>query len=298
MPNTPNTQKDYSLENQAGKQLETKIEMLFQQRFVMSNGDMSVHAKDEIRVLDLQIQNLLLDLSILKNLFPKEIRNIFYQQKPAELELIKKHIGFGYCIFESYNKTKKKCNPEKGRFMQYFTVTFISRIHKEASIYKQDMRHGVKWADKKKLSVVSLDVPFNDDENQTLGETLSSPEQNYVDVEEENAAVHKLFAKIDTLYKETKAGQKNKSIAYTYKVLDYLLSLSKENAEQFIAKYDFLKPQKNNILHFFQEEKSVIKHVSQKIYSQLCNADNVIICRTCTELVKRLKALEEQDSKN
>ncbi|MCR4939160.1 MAG: hypothetical protein K5930_03500 [Treponemataceae bacterium] len=292
MPETIQQNKDYSRENEAGRQLEEKIEKLFQQRYSMSKAGGSGCFEKEIKKLDLKILVLLLDLSLFKNLFSKEVKDSFYQKSIEELESIKEVIDFGSCVFESYVKAKERCKLEKGRFMQYFTKVFICIIHEEANVYKKEIQHGLKGVNKKKLSFVSLDSYCNDGK-QILSDTISSHDKDQIDILVENEEINRLFTKIDCIYKETKAGQKNKSVAYTYKVLDYLLSLPASATEQLIEKYDFLKPQKENILHFFQDEGSVIKHVSQVIYAEICKTANVVISRTCKELVNRLKALED-----
>ena len=285
MSETEQTQNDYSLENEAGRQLENKIEMLFQKR--------EAFLKDpaKVNVYDLQIQSHLLNLKLIHNIYSNAIRTVFYVRNKEQFKELQEEVSFGECFMETYNSVIANYVCGKGSFIKYFTSSFKKNTYEAAVGYKEkSTKHGVVGINSKNISVKSLDAPLKDDEKHTFGDTIASNDKSDHEIEPENEMIEKLFSKIDSIYNETKAGQANKSIAYTSKVIDYLLTLSKERLEQTIAKYSFLTPQKDMILYFFQGAEDGITHVPQKIYASLCHVRAEVICRLSTALTEKLKS--------
>ncbi|MCR5764623.1 MAG: hypothetical protein K6G09_01465 [Treponema sp.] len=284
MSETEQTKTDYSRENEAGKQLEAKIEMLYQQRAAFPKGSTKIAA------YDLKIQSHLLNLKLLQNIFSNVIRTVLNVNNYNQLNELKEEIDFGLCFMETYESVMLNFKSEKGSFIKYFTSSFKNNVFKAADLYKKNnIKHGIVGINSKNVSVKSLDAPLKDDEKQTFGDTIASNDKSDGNNQQEDEVVDKLFSEIDNIYNETKAGQANKSIAYTSKVIDYLLSLPKEKIEQTISKYNFLKPQKDIILYLFQITENTKNHIPQKMFAKLCNARTEVICRLSTALVERLK---------
>ena len=284
MSETEQTQNDYSLENEAGRQLENKIEMLFQKR--------EAFLKDpaKVNVYDLQIQSHLLNLKLIQNIFYNAVKTVLNVKNYEHFKELNEEVGFGVCFMETYHSVITNYVAEKGSFIKYFTASFKKNAYKAAVIYKEkNIKHGLVGIDSKNVLVKSLDAPLKDDEKQTFGDTLSANDKADENNQPENEMIEKLFSKIESIYNETKSGQKNKSIAYTSKVIDYLLTLPKEKIEQTILKYNFLKPQKDIILYLFQITENTKNHIPQKMFAKLCNARTEVICRLSTALVERLK---------
>ena len=271
MSNTEQTKKDYSLENKLNKELEDKIEILFQRRY---EGKIS---QNQILADDLKIQVDFLKSKLLKNIIHKEVKILCERYGLLNIQECEEETDLGYIIMITYERVAKKYKPQAGRFINYFTRAFRNNVINEA-----------KTKIKKLTNVDSLDEPIKDsDSHQTVIDTISS--KDYEKQESENETIRKLFCEIDSIYKETKAGQKNKAIAYTSMVIDYLLTMPEELLERTITKYSFLQNQKKNILYFFQDKTSVLTHIPQNVYASLCNVDPVVICRLCSALGKRLR---------
>lgn len=271
MSNTEQTKKDYSLENKLNKELEDKIEILFQRRY---EGKIS---QNQILADDLKIQVDFLKSKLLKNIIHKEVKILCEQYGLLNIQECEEETDLGYIIMITYERVAKKYKPQAGKFINYFTRAFRNNVISET-----------KSKIKKLANVDSLDDPIKDsDSKQTIGDTIAS--KNYEKQESENETIRKLFCEIDRIYNESKSGQKNKAIAYTSMVMDYLLTMPEELLERTITKYSFLQNQKKNILYFFQDKESVLSHIPQNVYARHCNANPVVICRLCSALVKRLK---------
>lgn len=284
MSETEQTQKDYSLENEAGRQLENKIEMLFQRRARFLNNPVIVAD------YDLKIQSHLLNLKLLQNIFSNRVKTVLNVNNYEHFKELYKEVGFGDCFMETYHSVITNYVAGKGSFIKYFTASFKNNAYKAAVEYKEkSLKHGLVGIDSKNVSVKSLDAPLKDDEKQTFGDTLAANDNPDENNQPENEMIEKLFSKIESIYNETKSGQKNKSIAYTSKVIDYLLTLSREKLEQTVEKYSFLKPQKEMIMYFFQGTENGARHVPQKMYANFCNARVEVICRLSSALVDKLK---------
>lgn len=284
MSETEQTQKDYSLENEAGRQLENKIEMLFHRRTLFLNDPIKVAG------YDLKIQSHLLNLKLLQNIFFNMVKTVLNVKNYEHFKELNEEVGFGVCFMETYHSVITNYVAGKGSFIKYFTASFKKNAYKAAVIYKEkNIKHGLVGIDSKNVLVKSLDAPLKDDEKQTFGDTLSANDKADENNQPENEMIEKLFSKIESIYNETKSGQKNKSIAYTSKVIDYLLTLSREKLEQTVEKYSFLKPQKEMIMYFFQGTENGARHVPQKMYANFCNARVEVICRLSSALVDKLK---------
>lgn len=277
MSNTEQTKKDYSLENKLNKELEDKIEILFQRRYELNQNNECKISQKQIQADDLKIQVDFLHSKLLKNILHKEVKIICEQYSLLNIQECEDEVDLGYIIMITYERVAKKYKPDAGEFINYFTRAFKNNVINEA-----------KTKVKKLTNVDSLDEPIKDsDSHQTVIDTISS--RDYEQQESENETIRNLFCEIDRIYNERKSGQKNKAIAYTSMVMDYLLTMPEESLKRTITKYSFLQNQKKNILYFFQDKETVLTHIPQNVYASLCNVDNVVVCRLCSALVKRLK---------
>jgi len=284
MSNKEYTENDYSHDKKVEKQLEEKIEKFFQRRYDLTEENRPVWSEKQVKADDLKILSELSNSKFFINYFNKIISDYCRKYSQSNFQEYEEEVDFWETLFKTYSNVTKAYKPNNGRFINYFTKAFgrnVSQRIKNILIKKN------------KLKVESFDAPLNNsDSKSTLADVIQDKKNiNHNDEEKKNIDI--LFSEIDKIYNKTKAGRKNKAIAYTSLVIDYLLTLTDEDLNTIISKYTFLQTQKENILYFFQDRSKALSHIPQNVFASVCNIDKVVLCRTCRALIKELQAYEE-----